>query len=211
VSLYTLRFIHKSVSNYLKMNLRKLFGIKPREKKPYEFAEVLHMWEDDHLMIELLPKDNLEFLKKESNRIDEFGKEHFDGNGFTDITEIGEIPIKTIDKKIDFNSVAEIFEKSGMKRIKEVVHQNVGHLTGEKVPFGFGSNKFAILLENENGILKYIWTTGRIENEELEKQFVNGLSEFTKAYDFLAVDWFKSESYDLNNEKEITEFIKNSC
>ncbi|MFL1896691.1 hypothetical protein ACJRPK_13370 [Aquimarina sp. 2-A2] len=193
------------------MNLRKLFGIKPKEKKPYEFADVLHLWEDDHLMIELLPKDNLEFIKKESNRINEFGKEHFDGYGFTDITEIGEIPIKTIDKKIDFKSVAEIFEKNGMERIKEVVHQNVGHLTGEKVPFGFGSKKFALLLDEDNGKLKYIWTTGRIENEELENKFKNGLSEFVKTYDFLAIDWYKSESFDLHSENGIEEFIKNSC
>ncbi|WP_166968102.1 hypothetical protein [Yeosuana marina] len=149
------------------MNLRKLFGIKPKEKKPYEFADVLHMWEDDYLMIEFLPKENLEFVKKESKRINEFGQEHFDGNGFTEITEIGEVPIKTVDKGIDFNSIAKIFEKNGMKRITEVVYQNVGHLTGEKVPFGFGSNNFAVLLENENGKLKNIWATGRIENEEL--------------------------------------------
>lgn len=193
------------------MNLRKLFGIKPKQKKPYKFADVLHMWEDDHLMVELLPKDNLEFIKNESKRIDEFGKEHFDGYGFTDITEIGEIPIKTIDKKIDFNSVVEIFEKNGMERIKEVVCQNVGHLTGEKVPFGFGSNKFALILDHENGKLKYIWTTGRIENEELEKKFKNGLSKFAKTFNFLAIDWFKSEAYDLQSEKGITEFIKNSC
>ena len=193
------------------MNLRKLFGLKPKKKKPYEFAEVLHMWEDDYLMIEFLPKKNLEFVKKESNRINEFGQEHFDGNGFTEITEIGEVPIKTADKGIDFNSVAKIFEKNGMIRITEVVYQNVGHLTGEKAPFAFGSNNFAVLLENENGKLKYIWTTGRIENEELEGKFKNGLSEFAKTFDFLAIDWFKSESYNLQTENGMNEFIKNSC
>ena len=193
------------------MNLRKLFGIKTKEKKPYEFADVLHMWEDDHLMIEFLPKENLDFVKKESKRINEFGEEHYDGYGFTDITVIGEVPIKTIDKGLDFNSVAKIFVNSGMERITEVVHQNVGHLTGEKVPFGFGSNKFAVLLDEENGKLKYIWTTGRIENEELEQKFRSGLSEFAKTYDFLAIDWYKSESFDLQTENGMNEFIKNSC
>ncbi len=199
------------VSNYLRMNLRKLFGIKPKEKKPYEFADVLHMWEDDHLMIEFLPKDNLDFIKKESKRINEFGEEHFDGYGFTDITVIEEVPVKTIDKGLDFNSVAKIFENNGMERITEVVYQNVGHLTREKVPFGFGSNKFAVLLDGENGKLKYIWTTGRIENEELEQKFRSGLSEFAKTYDFLAIDWYKSESFDLQTENGMNEFIKNSC
>ena len=193
------------------MDLRKLFGIRPKEKKPYEFADILHMWKDDHLMIELLPKDNLEFILKESKRIDEFGKAHFDGNGFTAITEIGEAPIKTINKQIDFNSAAKIFEENGMAKIEKVVYQNAGLLTDEEVPFGFGSNKFALLLDNENDILKYIWTTGRIEDDELKKQFANGLSDFAKKYDFIAVDWFKSEFYDLHNENGISEFIKNSC
>ena len=193
------------------MSLRKLFGIKPKKKKPHQFVDVLHMWEDDYLMIELLPKDNFEFIIKESNRIHEFGKEHFDDYGFTNITEFGEIPTKTIDKKIDFKSVADIFEKNGMERIKEVVHQNIGYLSGEKVPFGFGSNNFALLLEEDNGRLKYIWTTGRIDNEVLEREFKNGLSEFVLTYDFMAIDWYKSKSYDLHSENGIEEFIKKSC
>ncbi len=193
------------------MNLRKLLGLQSKEKKPYKYADVLHMWEDDYLMIEFLPKDNLEFIKTESKRINDFGKEHFDGYGFTDITGIGEIPIKTVDKEIDFQNVANIFERNGMKRIKEVVYQNVGHLTGEKVPFGFGSNKFTVLLENENNILKCIWITGRIESEDLKRNFKNGLSEFARTFDFLAIDWFKSESFDLHSEIGIDEFIKNSC
>ena len=193
------------------MNLRKLFGIKPKEKKPYEFADSLHMWEDDYLMVELLPKENLEFIITESKRIDDFGKDHIDGNGFSEITEIGEIKIKTLDKGINFNSVASIFKENGMERIEKVVYQHAGILTGEKVPFGFGSNKFAILLEKENDNLKYIWTTGRIENEELKIRFKKAVSEFVQKYDFIAIDWYKPEYFELRNEKGIEEFIKNSC
>jgi hypothetical protein len=192
------------------MNLRKLFGIKSKGKEPYQFADFLHMWDDDHLMVELIPKENLGFIKTESKRIDNFGKEHFNGNGFAEITEIGEIQIKTLDKEIDFNSVSSIFNKKGMKRIEKVAFEGKA-LTEENIPFGFGSNKFAVLLENENDKLKYIWTTGRIENEELRNKFENAVSEFVKKYDFIAVDWYKPEYFELRTENEIKEFIKNSC
>jgi hypothetical protein len=97
-----------------------------------------------------------------------------------------------------------------MKRIEKVAFEGKA-LTEENIPFGFGSNKFAVLLENENDKLKYIWTTGRIENEELRNKFENAVSEFVKKYDFIAVDWFKPEYFELRTENEIKEFIKNSC
>lgn len=193
------------------MNLRKLFGIKPKEKQSYKHKEVLHMWEDDYLMIVLVPKDNLEFIKKESKRINEFGEEHFNGYGFNEITEIGKLPIKTIDKELNLNTIAKLFEDYGMNRITEVVVQHVGHLTGEKVPFGFGSDKFAVLLEEEDGKLKHLWITGRIENKDLEEKFKKALLNFANTYDFLAINWFKSESYDLQTEEGVDEFMRNSC
>ena len=110
------------------MNLGKIFGLQPKDKKPYEHADVLHMWEDDYLMIELLPKENLEFIKNETKRIDEFGKEHFDGAGFTDITVIGEKPTKTIDRQILISHVNQLFNKTDLQRIEKVVMQGGGIL-----------------------------------------------------------------------------------
>jgi hypothetical protein len=86
------------------LNLRKIIGLFLNEKRPFEQMEVLHMWEDGNLMIELLPKENLEFIVNETKRIEAFGKEHSVGIGFTDITIIGEKPVKTIDKRIPIKS-----------------------------------------------------------------------------------------------------------
>ena len=193
------------------MNLRKLFGLQPKDKKPYEHADVLHMWEDDYLMIELLPKENLEFIKNETKRIDEFGQEHFDGKGFTDITVIGEKPIKTKDRQIPISQVQQIFSKTDLQRIKKVVMQGVGLLEGDKAPLGYGSYKFAVILEEKTGVLENIWITGRTETEQERQNLKQGLKEFGKQFEFIGVDWFKSEYYDLNDEKQIEEYIKNSC
>lgn len=193
------------------MNLRKLFGLQPKDKKPYEHVDVLHMWEDDYLMIELLPKENLEFIINETKRIDEFGKEHFDGTGFKEITVIGEKPVKTIDRQIPISHVGQIFSKTHLQRIEKVVMQGVGLLEGDKAPLGYGSNKFAIIIEGKTGVLENIWITGRTQTDEERQNLKQGLQEFGKQFDFIGVDWFKSEYNDLNDEKHIEEYIKNSC
>ncbi len=195
----------------LKMNLRKLFGLQPKDKPPYEHADVLHMWEDDYLMIELLPKGNLEFIKNETKRIDEFGQEHLQETGFTDITVIREKPIRTFDKQIPISQVDQIFSKSELQRIEKVVMQGVGILEGDKAPLGYGSNKFAIIIEGTSGVLENIWITGKTDTDEERQNLKQGLKEFGKQFEFIGVDWFKSEYYDLNDEKQIEEYIKNSC
>jgi hypothetical protein len=193
------------------MDLRKIFGIKSGEKQPYKYADILHMWEDDYLMIELLPKENLEFIEKETKRIDEFGEEHFDGTGFTDITVIGEKPVKTIEKQIPIEQVESIFNNTELQKIEKVVMQQVGLLEGDKTPKGFGTNNFAVILERESGLLKNIWITGHTQTEIDRKQLKIGLKEFGKKFNFIGVDWYKSEYYDLNEENQIEDYIKNSC
>lgn len=193
------------------MNLRKLFGLQPKDKKPYEYADVLHMWEDDYLMVELLPKENLEFIKNETKRIDEFGQAHFDVTGFTDITVIEEKPIKTNVRQIPISQVEQILSKTDLHRVEKVVMQGVGLLEGDKAPLGYGSNRFAVIIEDKSGVLENIWITGNTETDQERQYLKQGLQEIGKQFDFIGVDWFKSEYYDLNDEKQIEEYIKNSC
>jgi len=193
------------------MNLRKIFGLQPKNKPPYEHADVLHMWEDDYLMLELLPKENLEFIKNETKRINAFGQEHFDGSGFTGITIIGEKPIKTKDRQIRKSQVEQIFSKTDLYKIEKVVMQGVGLLEGDKAPLGYGSNRFAVIIEAKSGILENIWITGSTETDQERQNLKQGLKEFGKQFDFIGVDWFKSAYYDLNDEKQIEEYVKNCC
>jgi len=84
------------------LKLLKLLRLdkKPTGSENYPYENILHLWEDDYLMLELLPFENLEFVKAETNRINNFAQDHFDNSGFTDITPIGDKPTKTIDRLI---------------------------------------------------------------------------------------------------------------
>jgi hypothetical protein len=193
------------------LNLRKLFRLQSKKNKSNEQMEVLYIREDDYLMIELVPKENFEFIINETKRIKEFGKEHSVGIGFTDITIIGDKPVKTIDKRIPVKKVGDIFIDSGLRRIQKVFMQDVGLLEDDKAPVGFGTDSFAVILESKTDILEDIWITGKTENENDRLNLKNGLLKFGRQFDFMGVDWFKSKFYDLSDEKQVEEYIINSC
>ncbi|MBO3696971.1 hypothetical protein [Roseivirga sp. E12] len=193
------------------MNLIKLFGLQRKSQKPFEPSQILHMWEDDNLMIELLPKENLEFVINETKRIDDFGKEHFDGTGFTDITVIGEKPVKTFDKHVPLSRVKEILNDANLNRIDKVVMQGVGLLEGDNAPLGYGSRDFAVILEGDADILENIWITGQTENDVDRQNLKLGLIEFGKQFSFIGVNWYNSGYYDLSDEKQVEEYINNIC
>lgn len=193
------------------MNLRKLFGLQAKVEKPNESSDILHIWEDDYLMIEFLPMENLDFVKKETQRINAFGEEHFDGTGFTDITVIEEKPIKTIDKRILIREVELLFRNTDLQRIEKVMIQGIGLLEGAKAPLAYGSNTFAVLLEGKTDILENIWITGRTQSDADRQGLKQGLQEFGKQFNFIGVNWFTANYFDLNDEKQMNEFINTSC
>lgn len=190
------------------MNLRKLFGLPPKDEFGTENKDLLHIWEDDYLMIELYPKENLNLIINETKRISEFGQTNFDGIGFKDVTAIGEIQIKTNSKKIPIEIADEIFRNSKLKKLEKVAMQGVGTLEGEKVPLGYGNNNFAIFLEEKSGILEHIWCIGRPKKNEDSEALQDSINKFAKKFDFIGVNWFKTQYYCFDEEQDIAAFIK---
>jgi len=203
------------------MNLLKLLGFKKKtvedkpssviKDAPYGYKDILHLWEDDYLMLELLPNDNLDFVKVETQRINNFAQEHFDGNGFTDITPISEKPVKTIEKLIDLQEVESILTKAGLEKIGQFHMQDVGLLQGDKAPLGFGSNRFAIMCDKENNFLKNIWVTGHTDTEDEKHKLGHALLSIGHTYNFIAVNWYQGQYYNLSEKESVEDFVKNSC
>jgi hypothetical protein len=171
----------------------------------------LHLWEDDYLMLELLPYDNLAFVKAETSRINDFAQEHFDGAGFTDISAINDKPIKTIEKLINIREVESIMTTAGLEQVTRIVMQGVGLLEGEKTPLAFGTNKFAVMCDKQNNLLENIWVTGRTDTEEGKAKLIDGLLQFGQSFDFIAVNWYSGEYYNLVERISVEAFVTNSC
>ncbi|TDQ11725.1 hypothetical protein [Pedobacter metabolipauper] len=62
----------------------------------------VYFHEDFFNQVEFLPRENLFYLRKENEQIENFTKENFNGYGFTDIYRRNENPISIEDKKISF-------------------------------------------------------------------------------------------------------------
>jgi hypothetical protein len=181
------------------------------ESKPYPNQGTLHLWEDDCLMLELLPYDNLEFVKAETSGINDFAQEHFDGAGFTDISPISDKPIKTIEKLIDIREVENIMTTAGLEKVTQFHMQGVGLLEGEKAPLGFGTNKFAVMCDKQNDLLQNIWITGRTDTEEGKEKLIDALLQFGQSFNFIAVNWYSGEYYNLVERTSVEEFVRGSC
>ncbi len=88
-------------------------------------------------MVELLSSDNLDFLINETRRIHHFAEEHFDGTGFTDIMQIGDKPIKTIEKLIDISEIETLMIRAGLEKVQKFHMQGMRLLKADKAPFWF--------------------------------------------------------------------------
>ncbi len=194
------------------MNLLRLFGFfkKTLDNNPHPQKDILHLWEDDYLMLELLPYENLDFVKLETRRINDFGHEHFDGAGFTDVTPIGNKPTKTIEKLIDIADVENIMTNAGLEKVSQFHMQGVGILEGDKAPLGFGTSKFAVMCDRRNNILENIWMTGKADSEGKQK-LISALLSFGQAFNFIAVNWYQGDYYNLVEKDSVEEFVISSC
>jgi hypothetical protein len=185
--------------------------ISQKDNSKTSAVNALHLWEDDYLMIELLPNENLDFLKKETKRIQNFGNEHIDGQGYSEITVVGDKPVKTIEKLIDINEMQSIVINSGLKKVEKFHMQGVGILKEDKAPIGYGNNRFAVILNKNGSLLEDIWLTGKIEGNEDLNKLKKVLSDINQVYGFIGVNWYRSEYYQFLDEQNIEEFIKQSC
>lgn len=193
----------------MKINLLKLLRLQKNNSKndPEPSKDILCLWEADSLMREILPFENLEFIKAETKRINDFGEEHREELGFSDITEIGEKPVKTVERLINITDIETIMTKSGLEKVNEVYMQGVGVLEGEKTPLAYGTNKFAILFDKQGTIVKNISITGWPETEDDKERIISALLILGQEYNFLAVNWYQGEYYNLIQKQNIEAFI----
>lgn len=195
------------------MNLPKLLGLQRRTagEKPASHEDILYLWEDDYLMVELIPHENLEFVKAETRRINDFANKHSAGMGFTDITPIGEKPVKTIEKLIDIALVESLMVKKGLEKIPRFYMQGVGLLQGDKAPLGFGTNKYAVMCGKRKDLLENIWITGQTGTDQERLKLVDTLLLFGQTFNFIAVNWYCGEYYNLVERNSVEDFVANSC
>ena len=74
------------------------FNSKKEEVSLIEL-DAIYFHEDSYNQVELIPRRNLFYLRKENESINNFAEENFDGFGFKDIHVREENPVKLIDQE----------------------------------------------------------------------------------------------------------------
>lgn len=171
--------------------------------------QILHIWEDNYLMIEFISNKNLDYLDKETKRISNFGADNFEGQGYSGITEVTQKPQPTKILLLEFHLIQSKLLEFGISEVKKFIIQDIGLVfSSEKLKY-FGNSDYAIGFDLNLNIIENIWFTGFTKNEHEVEKVVKFLKFLGEKYNFLSVNWFKCEFYDLNNSNDIESFMKN--
>lgn len=189
---------------------KKLFGShKESEQKPQEVLppDTHILWDDDFAMVEFVPRENIDFIVSETERINSFGKQNKNEFGFIDITPIGKKQVGLFEKSIDFKSFIATIEKSGIKRIQHFSHQTEPLLKGENCPIGYGTKNYSIMCVEKEGLLLDLWLSQFPRTLEEKKQLTNTLIAIGLVHDFYVVNWYNSTYCDLTDQISIEDFM----
>ncbi|WP_405567079.1 hypothetical protein [Polaribacter sp. Asnod6-C07] len=202
---------------FLVIALRVFYALKKGNKTKkdveqynYDKKTTMLFWEDNYLTVELVPKENMEFILADNKRIKKHGEEHFSGKGFTEITEIEEIPFKTEKMRISIEKITKLFESIGLSKYEKLLYCGGGKPTEIENPktIAYGEFESAIFLEPSNGELKHIWIDSNNWENLPTTKIENGLKAIGKEFDLILVDWISNKVIDLKNEIEIEKYIK---
>ncbi|MDY0781691.1 hypothetical protein [Tenacibaculum sp. IB213877] len=169
------------------------------------------LWEDNYLSAELIPKENLEFAIKETKRIKKHAEEHFDGNGFTEITKINKIPFSTEKKEILTSKITDLLESIGLVKYGRVLYYGGGTPTEieNQNTIVYGELKSGIFIEQENNKIEHIWIDSQNWQEISKTKIKDGLIEIGEMFDLILVDWNSTQVIDLKKESEIEKYLWN--
>ncbi len=168
--------------------------------------------EDNYLMVEFMPSKNLKYAKKELDRISKFGKEHFEGTGYSDATEITQKPIATIESKISKKDVIILLESVGLTRYPKLMYfgfNGFTEVTSSKT-IVYGSLESGIFLDVEGSLIKNIWFDSQNWKEINKTKIADGFKILAEKYDLILIDWTNEKIIDLNNDSEIKKYLTNS-
>jgi hypothetical protein len=195
----------------LKKILTYFRNLETKKEENLEELNGAYFHEDLFRQVEFIPRENINFIESENKKIDQFSKDNFDGNGFTDIyvREESENQITIIEKKINLVEIDKFLIDLGMEKI-----ENVYYLYGSKkikceTTIAFKYKRAQIYLVYENEIVKDLFIDGfRFhKNEEDKEKLKIILNKIGMKFNLILNDWDLTEIIDLKNQNEIEKYL----
>ena len=164
--------------------------------------------EDDFRQVEIVPCDNLSTLKTESEKVDTFAKEHFDGPGFTDIyVRNDQNNIKLKQRRIAPNDLEKILGLLGFDRISNVLTgYGQNYRKQHKECVAFGSGYCAAYYDFKDNVVEHIWFTNHWSMDR--GRLAKSLHDIGQQWNLLLQDWNLTVTIDLKDKTAIDKYLK---
>jgi len=185
-----------------------LFGFIKRKKKKSIDKVAFFYHEDFYLQIEIIPRENFDFVSSESKKVTEFSESHRDGLGFTDIYERKDNKYKTIDKKVNPSVIFNALDSAGLARIKKIQTGYSTYVEDCNSTIGYGNKNFALLIDLESEYVKDIYLMQYQLNDSDLDLLTSGLLAIGKELDFIIVDWDLSKIIDLKSSAQVITYVR---
>lgn len=166
--------------------------------------------EDLFRQVEFVPRESIEKLRSENDKVAEFAQKHSDGNGFTEIyiREDGN-QISILEKKIEIEKIDSLLIKLGMSKIENVYYFYSSTKIKSENTVAYKLNEAQIFIVYENEFIKDFFIDGfrfhEIENYKLELQ--NILFKIGTEFSLVLNDWDLTEVIDLEIKNEIKKYL----
>ncbi|MEY5047544.1 MAG: hypothetical protein RLZZ175_903 [Bacteroidota bacterium] len=191
----------------------KIFDFFRKKQKPEPQIEVFDgpttfYHEDDYLQIEIIVNENIEKVDLESNKINTFSEEQFDGIGFKDLyIRTDDNKIELSDRKITITDFENILISLNFEKINYVLTgYGNSYKSLHKNCFAFSKSETIIFYEFKNNIIQNIWFD--INLKEIDKNLINFFLQIGQAWNLSLQDWNQSITIDLQNKIEIENYLK---
>lgn len=175
--------------------------------QPIQYGPSIFYHEDDYLQVEILPSENYTNLKIESEKVETFAKEHFDGEGFTDIyVRNDKNKVKLSQKQIAPKELEEILSLIGLNRIANVL-TGYGQTFREprKDCIAFGKDYCAVYYSFKDNIVQHIWFTDHWSMDR--EKLASCLHEIGQWWDLVFQDWNLAVTIDLKEKNSIDQYL----
>ncbi len=156
------------------------------------------LWEEEYLMIEIIPAANYEYL--------------FDKNIDKRKAISSYSKIKTETLKIEINEFRDFFEGIGINKYTKIFYLGIGDIVINDCQntIAYGCLGDTIFIEHKDDIVENIWFVSNNRTSKLNTEIVNTLNQIGLKYDLLLVDNYTvtEKIVDLKIIDEIESYFK---
>lgn len=163
--------------------------------------------EDDYCQLQLLPHENIDFIRNEMEEIIGFSSENYNENGYKNIYVRKKPNIAITEKNITRSELENLIINFNFEKIQDV-NIGYGNSYNKSLNYGFGTKECAILFECEKDDivitiwLNFYWIATEKQKQDLEKLLI----KIKENWNLLLIDWNQNIAVELS-ENNIKKYL----